>query len=72
MSEADNEAAPHRRPHSKPAAEPYIEVDLAREIQALHREPEWKGGHNAKTLVLRNKSRRESLQPVFVMKSTEN
>jgi quercetin dioxygenase-like cupin family protein len=51
MSEADKEAALHRRPHSKPAAEPYIEVDLAREIQALHREPEWKGGHNAKTLV---------------------
>jgi quercetin dioxygenase-like cupin family protein len=51
MSEADEDAASHRRPHSKPTAEPYIEVDLAREIEGLDREPEWKSGHNAKTLV---------------------
>ena len=29
----------------------YLEVDLTRELEALHREPEWKTGHNAKTLV---------------------
>jgi quercetin dioxygenase-like cupin family protein len=29
----------------------YLEFDLATEIDQLHREPEWHGGRNAKTLV---------------------
>jgi quercetin dioxygenase-like cupin family protein len=51
MSEPADEESQHRRPHSKPEAAPYIELDLVREIEELHREPEWKNGHNAKTLV---------------------
>ena len=50
MSEAANEEPQHRRPHSKPAAGPYLELDLARELEQLHREREWTTGHNAKTL----------------------
>ena len=50
MSETPNET-PQRRPHSKPAAGPYLELDLTRELDELHREPEWKTGHNAKTLL---------------------
>ena len=51
MSHTPNEEPQHRRPHSKPSAEPYLELDLARELEELHREPEWATGHNAKTLV---------------------
>lgn len=51
MSDTENEEPLHRRPHSKPSAEPYLEVDLARELEELRREPEWATGHNAKTLV---------------------
>ena len=51
MSEATNGEPQHRRPHPKPAAGPYLELDLTRELEELHREPEWKSGHNAKTLV---------------------
>ena len=51
MSEPANGEPQHRRPHSKPAAGPYLELDLTRELEELHREPEWKSGHNAKTLV---------------------
>jgi quercetin dioxygenase-like cupin family protein len=29
----------------------FLEVDLQREIEQLHREPDWDKGHNAKTLV---------------------
>jgi quercetin dioxygenase-like cupin family protein len=29
----------------------YVELDLARELEELRHEPEWKSGHNAKTLV---------------------
>jgi quercetin dioxygenase-like cupin family protein len=45
------EATQRRRPHPQPPAAAYIEVDLARELEELRREPEWKSGHNAKTLV---------------------
>jgi quercetin dioxygenase-like cupin family protein len=41
----------HRRPHPQPMAGPYLEFDLGREIEQLHREPEWATGHNARTLV---------------------
>jgi quercetin dioxygenase-like cupin family protein len=32
-------------------AAPYLEFDLAGELQQLRSEPEWQTGHNAKTLV---------------------
>lgn len=51
MSEAAHEEPQHRRPHSKPAAGPYLELDLTRELEELHREPEWRTGHNVKTPV---------------------
>jgi quercetin dioxygenase-like cupin family protein len=50
MSEDENQRPQHRRPHSKPGAESYLEFDLARELEELHSEPEWRTGHNAKTL----------------------
>ena len=37
MSEAANGEPQHRRPHSKPAAGPYLELDLTRELEELHR-----------------------------------
>ncbi|HYT66383.1 MAG TPA: hypothetical protein VEL51_08205 [Vicinamibacterales bacterium] len=43
--------AKHRRPHPQPMAAPFLEFDLARELEQLHREPEWESGQNAKTLV---------------------
>lgn len=48
MSDAPNE---HRRPHPQPMAAPYLEFDIARELQQLHREAGWQSGQNAKTLV---------------------
>ncbi|MCC7009759.1 MAG: hypothetical protein IT184_13205 [Acidobacteria bacterium] len=51
MSDTSNEDLERRRPHAKPAAGPYLELDLARELEALHGESAWKSGHNAKTLV---------------------
>ena len=41
----------HRRPHAQPGGAVYVELDLARELEELRHEPEWKSGHNAKTLV---------------------
>lgn len=40
----------HRRPHPQPMAAPFLEFDLDRELEQLHREPEWASGQNAKTL----------------------
>jgi quercetin dioxygenase-like cupin family protein len=51
MSDAPGEHAQHRRPHAQPMAAAYLEFDLARELEQLHREPGWSGGQNAKTLV---------------------
>jgi hypothetical protein len=51
MSEPANGEPQRRRLPSKPAAGPYLELDLTRELEELHREPQWKSGHNAKTLV---------------------
>jgi quercetin dioxygenase-like cupin family protein len=48
MSDASNE---HRRPHPHPMAAPYLEFDLTRELEQLQREPGWRSGQNAKTLV---------------------
>lgn len=51
MSEPANEQPSPRRPHSSPMAASYLEFDLTREVEELHREPEWKTGRNARTLV---------------------
>ena len=51
MSDAAEEHAQHRRPHSQPMAAAYLEFDLARELEQLRREPGWRNGQNAKTLV---------------------
>ena len=48
MSDAPNE---RRRPHPQPMAHPYLEVDIARELQQLQSEAGWQSGHGAKTLV---------------------
>ena len=48
MSDALNDS---RRPHPPPMAAPYLEFDIARELQQLHREAGWDSGQNAKTLV---------------------
>ena len=48
MSDASNEP---RRPPAQPIAAPYLEVDIARELQQLQSEPRWQSGHSAKTLV---------------------
>jgi quercetin dioxygenase-like cupin family protein len=41
----------HRRPHAPPRGGPYLEFDLMRELELLHRESEWQNGQNARTLV---------------------
>ena len=51
MSQPPNEGPSQRRPHSSSMAEPYLEFDLGREVEQLHREPEWERGQNARTLV---------------------
>jgi len=51
MSDSVEEGAPHRRPHSQPMAAAYLEFDLTREVDQLHREPGWTSGQNAKTLI---------------------
>jgi quercetin dioxygenase-like cupin family protein len=51
MSDAPHSDSQHRRPHAPSMAAPFLEFDLNREIEQLHREPEWNTGQNAKTLV---------------------
>ena len=48
MADASNEG---RRPHPQPMAAPYLEFDITKELEQLHREPRWNSGQNAKTLV---------------------
>ena len=48
MPDAPNET---RRPHSQSMTAPYLEFDIARELEQLHREVGWQSGQNAKTLV---------------------
>jgi quercetin dioxygenase-like cupin family protein len=48
MSDVPNE---YRRPHPQPMAASYLEFDIARELEQLHREAGWQSGQNAKTLV---------------------
>ena len=51
MSDSIETPVQHRRPHPQPLAAAYLEFDLAREVEQLHREPAWNTGQNAKTLV---------------------
>ena len=48
MADPTNE---NRRPHPQSMDTPYLEVDIARELQQLHLEPGWQSGQNARTLV---------------------
>ena len=48
MSDAPNE---HLRSHPQPMAAPYLEFNIAREREQLHRDAGWQSGQNAKTLV---------------------
>jgi quercetin dioxygenase-like cupin family protein len=48
MSDAPNEP---RRPDPQPIAASYLEFDVARELEQLHREAGWQSGRNARTLV---------------------
>lgn len=50
MAEIPGDQA-YRRPHPQPMAETYLEFNLTREIEQLLAEPEWRAGHNSKTLV---------------------
>jgi quercetin dioxygenase-like cupin family protein len=51
MSDPMDHETEHRRPHPQPLAAAYLEFDLTREVEQLHREPAWAAGHNAKTLL---------------------
>ena len=48
MADSPNE---HKRPHPQSMDAPYLEFNIARELQQLHLEPGWQSGQNAKTLV---------------------
>ena len=50
MSDAHHEESQHRRPHPEPMTAPFLEFDLARELEQLHCEPQPTSGQNAKTL----------------------
>lgn len=52
MSDVISEEGAHRRPHPQPMAAVYLEFDLARELEQLHREPGWSSGQSAKTLTI--------------------
>lgn len=51
MADSHDLSSPQRRAHPQPMTATYLEFDLAREVEALHREPDWAAGQNAKTLV---------------------
>ncbi|MCR4375445.1 MAG: hypothetical protein NUW22_11395 [Acidobacteria bacterium] len=51
MSDAPDDDRGHRRPHTQPMAAPFLELDLMRELEQLHGEPEWTSGQNSRTLV---------------------
>lgn len=51
MSEAPESQGRLRRTHSKSLAAPFLEFDLARELDVLQRESEFANGQNARTLV---------------------
>ena len=47
MSPAPHDDNQHRRPHTPPLAASFLEFDLIRELEQLHREPDWNRGQNA-------------------------
>jgi quercetin dioxygenase-like cupin family protein len=51
MPDTRHDDSQHRRPHPQPMAAPFLEFDLARELEQLCREPQPTSGQNAKTLV---------------------
>ena len=51
MSDKGKEGVAYQRTHARPLAAPYLEFDLATELDLLHREDGWKSGQNARTLV---------------------
>ena len=51
MSETVTHESAHRRPHAPPMASPFLEFDLATEVDRLRREATWKSGRNARTLM---------------------
>lgn len=51
MSDTLDVRGQHRRPHPQPLDATYLEFDLVRELEQLHREPAWANGQNARTLV---------------------
>lgn len=50
MSGQERDESPRPRPHQPSLAEPYLEFDLARELEQLRHETAWETGRNAKTL----------------------
>jgi quercetin dioxygenase-like cupin family protein len=48
MADHPNE---NKRPHPQSMDAPYLEFNIASELQQLHFEPGWQSGQNAKTLV---------------------
>ncbi len=48
MADHPNE---NKRPHPRSLDAPYLEFNIAMELQQLHLEPGWQSGQNAKTLV---------------------
>jgi len=51
MAETRSTTEESRRPHPQAMSGTYLECDLTRELEQLHREPEWASGQNAKTLI---------------------
>jgi hypothetical protein len=51
MANARHGNSRRRRPHPQPMGTPFLEFDLAGELEQLAREPQPIGGQNAKTLV---------------------
>jgi quercetin dioxygenase-like cupin family protein len=50
MVEDPSEVGQLRRTHAKSLVAPFLEFDLGRELELLHREAEWAQGQNARTL----------------------
>lgn len=51
VADVPRSGSQHRRPHAPPMAGSFLEFDLKRDIEQVHREPDWNTGQNARTLV---------------------
>jgi quercetin dioxygenase-like cupin family protein len=51
MSHVARQEQAHRRPHAPPMASPFLEFNLATEVDQLHDEATWSTGRNARTLI---------------------